>query len=108
VRFSQHSATSARFVQQDCDAIGMAAGRLRKLRLGGVHEDGLFGVLPGWVDGSKAPGTTSQTSELGFGATMRNIVTLRCDRTPCCDRVHALATGPPWLATARRLSPVWR
>ena len=30
----------------------MAVGRLRKLRLGGVHEDGLFGVLPGWVDGS--------------------------------------------------------
>lgn len=51
--------------------------RVRQLRLGGVHEDGLFGVLPAWVDGSKAPGTTSQTSELGFGATMRNIVTLR-------------------------------
>ena len=51
--------------------------RVRQLRLGGVHEDGLFGVLPAWVDGSKAPGTTSQMSELGFSATMRNIVTLR-------------------------------
>ena len=84
----------------------MAAGRLRKLRLGGVHEDGLFGVLPGWVDGSKAPGTTSQTSELGFGATMRNIVTLRCARPLCCDRMHALATGPPWPAIARHSSPI--
>ena len=51
--------------------------RVRRLRIGGIHEDGLFGVLPGWVDGTKAPGTTSQTSELGFGTTMRNIVTLR-------------------------------
>ena len=79
----------------------MAEGRLRKLRLGGVHEDGLFGVLPGWVDGTKAPGTTSQTSELGFGATMHNIITLRCDHTLCCDCVHALAAGPPWLAGRR-------
>ena len=51
--------------------------RVRRLRIGGIHEDGLFGVLPSWVDGTKAPGTTSQTSELGFGTTMRNIVTLR-------------------------------
>ena len=79
----------------------MAEGRLRKLRLGGVHEDGLFGVLPGWVDGTKAPGTTSQTSELGFGATMHNIITLRCDHTLCCDCVHALAADPPWLAGRR-------
>ena len=50
---------------------------VRRLRIGGIHEDGLFAVLPGWVDGTKAPGTTSQTSELGFGTTMQNIVTLR-------------------------------
>ena len=57
--------------------LGLMMRRVRRLRIGGIHEDGLFGVLPGWVDGTKAPGTTSQTSELGFGTTMRNIVTLR-------------------------------
>ena len=50
-------------------------GRLAPI--GGIHKEGLFGGLHRWIDSAKPPGTTSQTTELGFRSSMRQIVTLR-------------------------------
>lgn len=43
----------------------------------GISKDGLFKTLPGWVDASQPPGTTSQVEQLGLGKTVHLVSTLR-------------------------------
>ena len=38
----------------------------------GISAKGLFGVLPGWIDPTLAPGTTSQVQQLGLPMTVRS------------------------------------
>ena len=47
--------------------------------IGGVGKGGVLfgpGVVAGWIDQTKTPGTTSQTEYLGFKSTLRSVVTL--------------------------------
>ena len=45
--------------------------------LGGIPaEFALFSILPKWVAKQNSPGTTSQTTELGFRNTLRSVLTL--------------------------------
>ena len=39
----------------------------------GIHKDGLFSVLPGWVDASKRPGGSSIENELSLSNTLKGI-----------------------------------
>eukprot|EP00040_Diaphanoeca_grandis_P025498 m.141293 g.141293 ORF g.141293 m.141293 type:complete len:487 (-) comp30177_c0_seq1:252-1712(-) len=44
--------------------------------LAGISNQGIFKAIPGWVNASAPPGTTSQVEQLGFAKTVRTIVTL--------------------------------
>ncbi|KAH8072013.1 C-4 methylsterol oxidase [Aureococcus anophagefferens] len=46
-------------------------------RLGGIHEEGLFGGVPAFVDRALAPGYSDQTKALSLKSTARDIATLR-------------------------------
>ena len=46
-------------------------------RLGGIHEEGLFGGVPAFVDRALAPGYSDQTKALSLKSTAGDIATLR-------------------------------